>query len=731
MDGEFSRDDLLLQFEAQLRNDVSDARVDYERIEKQIIEKANAAGQMWPLAVLKTEEILPDPLSQNMEDAVFKNIHDHVEYIEPIEECIKTEAQLPDLFWRYFQKNLEQKVDAASDIPPVDLVLKNEEIVSEGRWELMEDRIDGKILHAAKPDSCELALRADIVPAMSTFERVEEALDREVRRVSMLPGWEQVLKQELAPSMSLWEKIEPALFSRIDNCETARRQNLQSFGTFWNIIRSSYKGVGIAALFLFVSASLWGGRIVYQEYYRPLPCKLYQVQGPNIDVIKSMASPSGLVRSEAGGSMTIVNKKGYIELQNGSQLEIVKATEKKVHYKAHFANIENQIIGQGSITFFVNKQKKNETVSVSTDEYGIEVVGTYFKLQPDVKGHVSLSVKEGQVKVTFSNGDVRILKGGQNMGYDLNYNAYYSSNDGTAVSRQDIDQLPDMNDLGTFQQLCVTTNVPNAGVRIDGRYVGLSPIIILQPLGVHGISIEKKGFMPHDTSVVLGAGKAGKPNICAFVLTQAPVPSLGIIVKQPVLQHKRNTVVIPHNQFSSPQADDSGNADFLKAEQKSVSDWRAALNLYQKVFDNYYAPRLRKEAAYFSIAKLLADHEPDKTKAKEGFFNYLTAYPSGNFVGESWLRLAELEFQQNQGKAIEYYLRYFEKYPRHYRISELQNRVGLIYLQQKKYNEAMNMFKLALANLRPDNAVEKDKIYANFYKALNEKEGVQNNRKPE
>jgi hypothetical protein len=41
------------------------------------------------------------------------------------------------------------------------------------------------------------------------------------------------------------------------------------------------------------------------------------------------------------------------------------------------------------------------------------------------------------------------------------------------------------------------------------------------------------------------------------------------------------------------------------------------------------------------------------------------------------------------------------------------------------------MFKLALANLRPDNAVEKDKIYANFYKALNEKEGVQNNRKPE
>jgi len=69
-----------------------------------------------------------------------------------------------------------------------------------------------------------------------------------------------------------------------------------------------------------------------------------------------------------------------------------------MHYRAAFAGADKQLVGQGSITFFVNKQKKNEKFIVSTADYHIEVVGTYFKLQPDLKGHVAISVKRVRSK---------------------------------------------------------------------------------------------------------------------------------------------------------------------------------------------------------------------------------------------------------------------------------------------------------------------------------------------
>jgi tetratricopeptide (TPR) repeat protein len=120
----------------------------------------------------------------------------------------------------------------------------------------------------------------------------------------------------------------------------------------------------------------------------------------------------------------------------------------------------------------------------------------------------------------------------------------------------------------------------------------------------------------------------------------------------------------------------------------------------------------------------LADHGADKTKAQEVFFNYLAMYPNGNFVGESWLRLAELEFGRDQDKAIDYYLKYFEKYPGHYRNAELQERVGLIYLQKKRYDDALGMFKSALSNIQGDDQGRKSKILANIYKTLKEKESA-------
>jgi TolA-binding protein len=422
--------------------------------------------------------------------------------------------------------------------------------------------------------------------------------------------------------------------------------------------------------------------------------------------------------------MTMINKFGYVELQNGSCLEILKASEKKAHYKAEFTGTDKQLVGQGSIVFFVNKQKNSEKFMVSTGDYCIEVVGTYFKLQPDVNGHVAISVKEGRVKVTFANGDVKILNAGQNMGYDMSNNRYYSTNDGTIVPRQEIEQLPDIHELGDYRQVYIATSVPNASVRIDGKYVGMSPILILQSQGYHAISVEKNGYSSRDTTLKFGAGQ---PTMFAIDLNEIKpygvVESAAAGPKSFVSTTTPKAIKKPSiGNSGAAVPNDSGNGYFREAERIETSNWQEAVALYQKVFSDRNAAYLQREVACFSIAKLLADHGADKSKAKEGFFNYLALYSTGNFVGESWLRLAEIEFEQDQDKAVEYYLKYFDKFPRDYRIAEMQERVGLIYLQEKKYDNAMNMFKLALSNTRSEDQIAKSKMVAHIYTTMREKE---------
>jgi Fe2+-dicitrate sensor, membrane component len=659
MNSEFSYNDLFRQFEMELKADISDSHLDYGPIEQQLFDKIEAAEEDGVLSLLRIDEIPPNAVMESIEETVAKRIHEHSEYEEPVDECIKTESDLPTMYWRHFYRGLERRMDPVSELSPFEQALKIEEIMPEGRW----------------------------------------------------------------------EKVEDSLFERIAKYESGQAQNRLAFGFFWGMVREQYKRVGALALVLGAALGIWQGGLFYQNNYRPITCRLYQVQGPNIDVIKSTMPLTGPLCSEAGGSMTMINKYGYVELQNGSRLEILTASEKKVHYKAGFAGADKQLVGQGSITFFVNKQKGNEKFIVSTGDYRIEVVGTYFKLQPDLKGHVAISVKEGQVKVIFSNGDVKILNAGQNMGYDMNYNSYYSTSDGTIVPRQEIEQFPDVHDLGEYQQIYITTSVPNAGVRIDGRYVGMSPIIILEPRGLHSISIEKNGYIQRDTTIMLGSGQ---PNMYAIGLKEIKAVTVqegAAVAPETIEKPAPKAVVRPSISKAAapalaPVPDDSAKGYFQKAELSEASNWREALALYEKVFNNHYAPHLEREAAYFSIAKLLEDHSADKTRAKEGFFNYLALYPTGSFVGESWLRLAELEFSHDQDKAVEYYLKYFDKYPRHYRIAELQERVGLIYLQKKKYDNALGMFKLALSNIQGDDQVNKSKILANIYKTLKEKESA-------
>jgi tetratricopeptide (TPR) repeat protein len=163
------------------------------------------------------------------------------------------------------------------------------------------------------------------------------------------------------------------------------------------------------------------------------------------------------------------------------------------------------------------------------------------------------------------------------------------------------------------------------------------------------------------------------------------------------------------------------NDKYYAAQKAEIAgNWKLAVLLYEDVFDNQYSSRLKKEDALFSIGKLHAEHDLDMSGAKEVFLKYLALYPEGSFSGECWLRLAELEFAANPENAIQYYTKFFEMFPRHPRLSELQHRVGVIYLQTKRYREAVSMFRQALKNSATAPDSERRQIYANLYRALEE-----------
>jgi len=243
------------------------------------------------------------------------------------------------------------------------------------------------------------------------------------------------------------------------------------------------------------------GRGLYRGDFQALPTLVYQVQGDDIRNVKSRFSRGDAVRSAQGGSVTLVNDRGYVEVCNGSRLDIVRATEGRVGYRAAFADVNNQLVSRGSVIFFVAKKKQSERFAVRTPDYTLEVVGTCFTLRPDVGGHVALSVKEGAVRTVFSEGDFRTIYAGQNLAYDLNANRYIIRTDGTIVDRKDVDIVPDIKKLRTYHRLCATTLAPGAEVTLDGRYIGTTPLAILQPAGAHTIRAEKPGYATLDTTV--------------------------------------------------------------------------------------------------------------------------------------------------------------------------------------------------------------------------------------
>ena len=503
MNAEFLNDDALNRFESELKKELPDTHLNYKNIEDALFDRIIAAEKEGNLLMLKMDDVPPEEvlhMLEQTEETLFKHIHDHNEYDVPVDECIKNNNDTPPPDWNSVETRLDEKLSLAASLSAGEQILKSDEILDQGRWEKIEAGLDQAIADTEALSAWERMLKADEIPAAALLESAELKLEQSLEKISSMPEWEQLLKQDEIAPQAFFERSEQTVLNRIAAYENDRQRMQGTFALYWATLWSHYKQASAITLSLFLLLALGMGYVLYKDYYKPLPLALYQAQGPNIDMFKSAMPLDHLVSSEKNGDLTFINKKGYIELQNGSQVEIVKATEKKMEYKARFTDVNNQLIGRGCATFFVNHQKKDERYIVSTIDYHIEVTGTYFKLYPDIGGHVSTSVCEGSVRIVFANGDVKILKAGQILSYDLTNNTYVTRNDGISIPRQDIEQLPAISDLGNYHKLSINS-APSAGVRIDGRYVGMTPIVILQPVGRHYVTFDKTGYAPLDTSI--------------------------------------------------------------------------------------------------------------------------------------------------------------------------------------------------------------------------------------
>lgn len=632
------------RFAAELKKDADESRIDYTAIENRLFERIQSAAELGPLAILKIDEIPSESMLDHIEDELMARVHTHVEFEEPVNECIGTEAPSP------------------------------------------------------APD----------------LKRAGTTLFNRIAKAERLPAWERLLIADEIVTSGRWESIEAALETRIENHSRATAAVKQSFfmglGMFMGQVRTRAAAVTLTIL-VAVSAISFS---LHNHYFAPITSMVYQVQSMSDLPVQSVFAGKATLSTEKAGAVTLINKKGFIELSNGGRLKIIRANNSRFDCAVSFAQADRQLVGTGMETFFVNKQRSHERFSVHTADYRIDVVGTYFTLQPDLSGHVSLAVKEGQVKVAFANGDIQTVVAGGTLSFDLSRNTYTINTNGFSIRRDQILMPPSITELRQYRQLFVSSTPAGADVRIDGRHAGITPMAILQPAGNHMINLEKNGYRFLDTTVAITAIAAESLMIALQPEESAPAADTAVApVAKKYSKNSRHTL-----EARGPTASEK---TFRDAEAAAPHDWRRAIELYRIVIDDSAASPLKREAALFYTGRLVADHGNENGRANSIFEQYVKRYPNGFFTGESLLRLAEIFFASNPDRAIQYYRTYFEKYPRNYQVSELQYRVGLMYLQQKKYDEAIDLFKQSLANMPDNNEVRKSTIYSSLYKAIKEK----------
>ncbi len=721
-------------FEKELRNNKEHSNVDYKAIESVLFSRISDAEFLKELSKIKLDEIPPAEKIEQVEYKLFSQIVQYNEYEVPTNECISIESDLSSSQWDRLMTKIEERIQDVAAIPQWERVLMTSEREPLfGDWEKQEEALFDQINKISNCELWEQCVRRDEIQIQESLNSVEAKLDKQIGLRKDLELWEYILKTEDVLSCHEWELIDEKLFNKIE--KTAPNNIEITKQPFWHMIdyylflTKTPKIVLVAMLLLLMVVGFY---VLQGKLNSKIPTLVYQLQGKATDSNQLIRRNSNeQYSSVAGGTISLINSHGFIELQNNSEVKVNQLTKEHALYKVGFGrSVANDDVARGRVAFLVNPHHGKESFKVQTPDYQIVVKGTYFKVEPDWGGRVSTRVLEGKVKVVSKLFKDTVIKAGQSLIYDIFTNEYRIQGGGTIVQRKEIVNVPDVDELMKYKIISIKSTIAESEIRIDGKYFGTAPLTIRQALGNHHVWIGKNGYVPIDTLVVIT-----EQDSCYTLqvgLNSIHIPNIQD-TKNVVQQDKKANIKIKH--FSAePFTDQLLSDENSKIKISSVDsiytlaqkiekngNWKEAIRLYQKVFDDPDVSRLRKEDVLFSIGKLKADHESIKADAQQIFLTYLALYPGGSFAGETWLRLAELEFKTNPENAVQYYLKYFEMFPRHPRIYELQNRVGVIYLQQKKYDEAISLFRQALSNLVSPVKGERENVISNLYRALEAK----------
>jgi tetratricopeptide (TPR) repeat protein len=717
----------------ELRKKVDDSKVNYKTIESILFSRISEVQGLRELAVLKLDEMPTSERLDMVEHNLFSQITQYNEYEVPTNECISTEYDLSASQWDRLTTKIEERIHNSTAFPAWEQILMASECEPlQGEWESVEEALFERVCRISGQESWEQCTRLDEIHIQGSLDAVEMKLETRIREKRDIELWEYVVKTEKILSYHCWEKIEESLFSKLKDSDGTLPISKQPFWQVIDYYLLIARSARVASVVVLLMLMVVGGYFLQQKLNTQIPTLVYQLQGnatENSEINRGSLNEN--YNSVDGGSVSLVNSHGLVELQNGSDIKVDRLTKQHAWYKVGFEQpLTKGEIARGRASFLVNPHHGKETFRVQTPDYQIVVKGTFFKVEPDLDGRVSTRVLEGEIKVVSKLFKDTVVKAGESLVYDPFANEYKIQNGGTVVQRKEIESVPNVDELQQCKPVTIRSSVTGSDVRIDGRYFGTAPLTIRQSVGAHRIWIGKNGYVSVDTLIRLSDEdttysldiwlNAIQTQEKLAIIEESRVKNVDQKVKNLSPESVANQLL--GNDKHSEQYYSSIDSLYSLAQAvESKGNWKEAITLYQSVFDNPDVSRLRKEDALFSIGKLNAEHELVKTEARQTFLTYLALYPGGFFAGETWLRLAELEFKTNPENAVQYYLKYFEMFPRHPRISELQNRVGVIYLQKKKYDEAISLFRQALSNMISPSKGERENVSSNLHRALEAK----------
>lgn len=735
-------------FEDALRAERSDAAIDFDAVEAILLDRINKAEEIGVLSLLKLENIVSIELFQRIEKDLFAQIGQYKEYEEPVNECIKTENDLTNAQWERLEAKLFSKIDNCAEAPIWEQFVMAPQIEPlPGDWERIEDKIFEQISQAEIQDPWILCAKNEEICAPVQIENEEQLLEERLSENQSIKSFEQEIKKEIVLNLGQIEKIEDSLFSRIEKNNEQIKLEKQPFWAFIDHYLIVFKAAGLVSALIIL---LIGGIAFYPGFYDkpepPVNTFAYQVYGNALNITGISGTIGKECASVSGGTIKLLNSHGSIELRNDSKIELLKVTEKTAHYRVKLSyanNKDNRAIPQ--VAFLVNRHRQDEEFLIHTSDYQIAVKGTYFKLEPGLAGTVTTRVLEGVVSISSKHFDRIELSAGQSLQYDPTTERYVVKDGGPVILRQDIEEVPQIDSMTQYRMLQIRSSVENANVYVNGILYGKAPLAIRSRVGNCSIGLSSDGYISLDTVITIhdddrnniftfALNKVNRPVIAKKVQPQKPVEKFDATPEKSDSGLPTDVTAITPELISSKflEPEDSSFKEseelYSKAQKEELAgNWKAAIDLYQAVFDNQNSPRLIREDALFSIGRLKVDNVHNPSEASQVFLTYLALFPQGSFAGESWLRLAELEFSVRPENATRYYEKFFQLFPQHPRIVELKNRVGVIYLQQKRYDEAIALFREALESPVFSGKKERAQISENLERALKQKAASDNN----